>query len=224
MGSDPLSRNLVKAAGNAWWKGSAQQLPQLPDFTDGATFRTTFLGPVATQRTDHVSVDGTDAVKLSGPRAEVYIAAAPPYNLLRVRLNDTVVIDGVTNADLKYGNFDSDFQIVAPTDVIDFSNLSTLPPIYTVLSVDTSGCASPCSLSAVLKNLGGRSGAKAPTTVTFTVIDSASGQLVGSCKTQVVPDVGYNATTTVGCTVGSLNFQQLNAATVTATPDNPGRG
>lgn len=224
LGSDPNSQNLVKAAGNAWWKGSPRQLPQLPDFTDGAAFRSTFLGPVASQRTDHVSVDGVDAIELSGVRADVYIAAAPPYDLLRVHLKPDVAIDGITNADFRYGNFDRDFNIAAPSDVIDFSNLSTLPPIYSVLSVDTSRCGSPCSLSAVLKNLGGMSGAKAPSTVTFTVTDSATGQVVGTCKAQVVPDVGYNATTTVSCSIGTLNGQQLSAASVTATPENPGRG
>jgi hypothetical protein len=39
-----------------------------------------------------------------------------------------------------------------------------------------------------------------------------------------VPDVGYNSTTTARCTIAELNTQQLNAATVTATVENPGRG
>src|SRR5258707_401594 len=38
MGPDPASRNLVKAAGNAWWKGTSGQVPQLSNFTDGANF------------------------------------------------------------------------------------------------------------------------------------------------------------------------------------------
>jgi len=92
-----------------------------------------------------------------------------------------------------------------------------------VVSVDTSGCGSPCALSALLKNIGGMSGARAPSVVTFTVTDSASGRVAGSCKAQIAPDVGYNATTTAGCTIGDLNTLQLNAATVTATVDNPGR-
>jgi hypothetical protein len=105
----------------------------------------------------------------------------------------------------------------------DFSNLSTLPPVYTVVSVDTSGCTSPCAISALLKNLGGMSGARAPSVVTFTVTDPASGRVAGACKVQVAPDVGYNSTTTAGCTIADLNTQQLNAATVTAAVDNPGR-
>jgi len=39
-----------------------------------------------------------------------------------------------------------------PTSSI-FSNLSTLTPIYTVVSVDTSGCGSQCAVLALVKNL-----------------------------------------------------------------------
>jgi hypothetical protein len=223
MGTDPLSQDLVKAAGNAWWKGSAGQVPQLRDLTDGATFRATFLGPAVTQRTDHVTVDGIDAVELSGARADVFIAAQAPYNLMRVHMNKKVVIDGISDGDFKYGNFDKDFGIAAPKDVFDFSNLSTLPPIYTVLSVDASRCSTPCVVSALLKNLGGMSAAVAKSTVTFTMTDSVSKRVLGACSAQVSPDVGYNATTTVTCTFANLDVQQANAATVTATADNPGR-
>ena len=223
MGSDPLSQDLVKAAGNAWWKGSAGQVPQLQDLTDGATFRATFLGPAVTQRTDGVTVDGIDAVELSGARADVFIAAQSPFNLLRVHMQKKVVIDGIADGDFKYSNFGKDFAIAAPTDVIDFSNLSTLPPIYTVLSVDTSGCQSPCVVSAVLKNLGGMTAAVAKSTVTFTMTDSVSNRVLGTCSALVSPDVGYNATTTVTCTFANLDLQQANAATVTASADNPGR-
>jgi len=223
MGTDPLSQDLVKAAGNAWWKGSASEVPALPDLTDGATFRATFLGPAVTQRTDRVTLDGTDAVELSGARADVYIAAQAPYSLLRVHMNKKVVIDGISDGDFKYGNFGKDFGIAAPTDVIDFSNLSTLPPIYTVLSVDTSGCASPCVVSALVKNLGGTTAAVARSKVTFTMTDPVSKRVLGTCSTQVIPDVGYNATTTVSCTFANLDVQQANAATVTASADNPGR-
>jgi len=224
MGSDLLSRSFVKAAGNGWWKGSAGHVPQLSDLTDGNAFRSTFLGPVVTRRADHVSVDGIEAVDLSGSRAEVFITAQTPYRVLRVRLKHGVVVDGIRDADLRFTNYNSDFQISAPTDVIDFSNLTTLPPIYTVVSVDITGCGSPCLVSALLKNLGGLVHAQAPSTVTFTMTDTASRQVLGSCKTQVIPDVTYNATTTVTCSIDNVNAQQSNAASVTATPDNPGRG
>ena len=224
MGSDIVSRSFVKAAGNGWWKGSAGQVPQLSDLTDGNAFRSTFLAQAATQRTDHVSVDGIDAVELSGARGDVFITAQPPYRVLRVHLKHGVVVDGIRDADLRFVNYNSDFQISAPADVIDFSNLTTLPPIYTVVSVDTSGCGSPCVVSALLKNLGGLLHAQAPSTITFTMTDTASRQILGSCQVQVVPDVTYNATTTVMCTIDNVTAQQSNAATMTATPDNPGRG
>jgi hypothetical protein len=224
MGSDLVSRSFVNAAGNGWWKGSAGHVPQLTDLTDGNVFRSTFLGQAATQRTDHVSMDGVGAVDLSGARADVFIAAQPPYRLLRVRLKHGVVVDGIRDGDFRFGNYNTDFRISAPANVIDFSNLSTLPPIYTVVSVDTSGCGSPCAVSALLKNLGGMIGARAPSTVTFTMTDTASRQVVGKCQAQVVPDVAYNATTTVACTIDNVSAQLSNAASVTATPDNPGRG
>jgi len=224
MGSDPVSRSFVKAAGNGWWKGSAGQVPQLTDLTDGHAFRSAFLGQAVTQRTDHVSVGGIDAVELSGARGEVFITAQAPYRVLRVRLKHGVVVDGIRDADLRFVNYNSDFRITAPADVIDFSNLTTLPPIYTVVSVDSSGCGSPCVVSALLKNLGGLLHAQAPSTITFTMTDTASRQPVGRCQAQVVPDVGYNATTTVSCTIGDVSAQRSNAATVTATADNPGRG
>jgi hypothetical protein len=223
MGSDPLSQALVKAAGNAWWKGSTTLVPQLPELTTGTAFRSTFLGAAVTQRTDHVSIDGLAAIELSGPRADVYIRAATPHYLLHVRVKSGVVIDGLDEADLEYGNFNRRLEISAPSNVIDFSNLTTLPPIYTVVSVDTSRCGSPCVVSAQLKNLGGLLGATAPSTVAFTMTASASGTVIGTCQAQVTPDVAYNATTNVSCTI-NLSGQPENAAIVTATATNPGRG
>lgn len=224
MGSDLVSRSFVKAAGNGWWKGAAGHVPQLTDLTDGNAFKSTFLGQAVTQRTDHVSVDGVDAVDLSGPRGEVFITAKAPYRVLRVRLKHGVVVDGLRDADLRFVNYNRDFRILAPGDVIDFSDLTTLPPTYTVVSVDTSGCGSPCAVSALLKNLGGLLHAQAPSTVTFTMTDTASRQVLGRCQTQVAPDVKYNATTTVTCSIDSVTAQLSNAATVKATADNPGRG
>lgn len=223
LGGDPQSSQLLKAAGNAWWKGPGGLVPRLPDLTGGTAFRAAFLGSAVTSRRDHVTVDGLDTVELSGPRADVYIYSSPPYQLVRLVMHRGVTIDGIAGGDLHYSNFGKDFGIVVPSDVIDFSNLSTLPPIYTVVSVDTSRCMSPCVVSAVLKNLGGPTGAQAPSTVTFTLTDSATGATAGSCQATVTPDVGYNATTTVACTI-ALSGSPPNAATVTATPSNPGRG
>lgn len=219
ISGNPLAPALVKAAGNAWWKDSPTFVPSLPDFTTGSSFRSTFLGSAVTQRTDHQSVDGVDAVELSGTRADVFIASASPYYLLRIHLKQGVQVDGIVDADLKFTNAGHNFPIAAPKQVVDFSNLSTLPPIYTVVSVDTSACGSPCAVSATLRNLGGISGARAPSTVTFTMKDAASAQTLGTCQATVQPDVGYNATTTVSCTIA---VQATNGSLVTATADNPG--
>jgi hypothetical protein len=219
--TDPQSQGLVRAAGNAWWAGVAVSLPRLPDLTGGAAFRAAFLGPAVDRRTDHQTVGGVDAVELSGARADVYISSAAPYNLLRVRLKGGVVVDGISDADLVFSQVNTDFQIAPPRNVIDFSNVSTLPPIYTVESVDTSRCAATCLVTATVRNLGGASGASAPSTVTFTMTDPISKQALGSCTATIRPDVGYNNQTTVSCTIGHA---AANAVVVTASADNPGRG
>lgn len=218
LAGNPNGASLARAAGNAWWKGSPGQAPALPDFTDGTTFRSTFLGSAVASRNDHPDLGGT--VELSGERAGVYIDTAPPYELRRVQLQKGVVVDGISDATMDYSNAGQDFHIAAPIDLIDFSNQSTLPPIYTVISVDTSRCTSPCVVAATLKNLGGSSGARARSSVTFTMSDPATGRTLGSCNVTVQPDVGYNATTTVSCTIQA---QATNAAVVTAVADNPGR-
>ena len=222
LGTASAARTVVDAAGSAWWIGTASDLPDLSDFTSGTRLRADFLGPVATQRLDHVSVDGVDAAVFVGPRADVYISEAAPHQLVRLHIKRGAVVDGIAAGDMHYSNYDHDFGIVAPRDVIDFSNLSTLPPEYTVESVDTSGCGSPCQVSAVVKNLGGRQGGRAPSTVTFSLADSASTNVLGTCTTQVQPDVDYNSTTTVSCAI-SVTGSISNAAIVTATPYNPGR-
>ena len=223
LGGDPRTTDLVNAAGDAWWKGPAGLVPQLPDLTDGTAFRAAFLGSAVNSRTDHVQIGGVDTIELSGPRGDVYVEYSQPYRLARLVINRRTSIDGIGESDLRYRNYDRDFAIRPPADVIDFSNLSTLPPIYTVVSVDTSRCTSPCVVSALLKNLGGPSGAKAPSTVVFVLKDSATGTAAGSCTATVAPDVGYAGTTSVSCTI-PLSGSPPNAAVVTATANNPGRG
>lgn len=220
LSGNPLGTSLARAAGNAWWKGAPGQAPSLPDFTDGPTFRSTFLGSAATERTDDPP-GFPRAVQLSGSRADVYIGTAPPYRLLRVALKKGVVVDGISDAVLDYGRAGTDFHIVTPTDLIDFSNLSTLPPIYTVLSVDTSRCGSPCVVSATVKNLGGTARAQKPSQVEFRMGSAvASSVRLGGCVASIQPDVGYNSTTTVSCTIDA---PAQNAAWITATPENSSR-
>ena len=217
--TDPQSQGLVKAAGNSWWTGIAVGLPTLPNITGGAAFRSAFLGPAVDRRTDHQSVGGVDAVELSGARADVYIASTAPHHLLRIHLKNGVAVDGIRDADLAFSNVNADFHIAAPTPVIDFSNASTLPPIYSVESVDTSRCAATCLVSATLRNLGGTTGARGPSKVTFTMTDPISKQTLGSCTAFVQRDVGYNGQTTVSCTI---DHAAVNAVVITATVDNPG--
>ncbi|GAC1474367.1 MAG: hypothetical protein PVS3B2_11150 [Candidatus Dormibacteraceae bacterium] len=226
MGTDAVSRALVQATGNAWWKGPTSYMPQLPDFTQGSLLTSTFLGAAVTARTDHVSVGDTPAVELSGPRADVFIAEAPPYPLLRLHTRTGVVIDGITDADLSFSDFDRDFGIAAPLGAVNFADASTLPPIYTVISVDTSGCLSTCTVSALLKNLGGRRGLRGATKVTFTMTETnpinQSSYALGACVTEIQQDVDHNATTTASCVINGLSGIDHNAAVVTAKADSQG--
>jgi hypothetical protein len=223
MGADPLSRSLVQATGDAWWTGLAATEPNLWDFTKGTGLASTFLGTAVTSRTDHVSVDGVPAVELSGPRADVFVDESSPHHVLRVQMKRGAVVGGISNADFRYTDFNRDFAIAAPAGAVNFADLSTLPPVYTVVSVDTSACTSPCTVGASLKNLGGRSGARAPSTVTFTMTDPQTNAVIGTCTTTVQPDVVHSGTTNASCTIGGVNGGDHNAAVVTAAVDNPGR-
>jgi hypothetical protein len=198
------------------------QAPALPDFTNGSGLSSTFLGTAVTSRTDHVSVGNAPAIELSGPRGDVFLAEAPPYRVLRVHMRSGAVVDGISGADFLYSDFGRDFAIVAPAGALDFADLSTLPPVYTVVSVDTSGCLSPCVVAASLKNLGGRIAARAPSTVAFTMTDPQTNTVLGTCSDSVQPDVGHSATTTVSCTINGVNGLEHNAAVVTAAATNPG--
>ncbi len=222
MGTDPLSRSLVQATGNSWWTGLSATAPDFPDFTKGTSLASTFLGTAVVSRKDHVPVGGVQAVELSGPRADVFVDEAPPYRVVRIHMKRGAVVDGIADADFLYSDFGRDFAIAAPSGAVDFSDLSTLPPVYTVVSVDTSGCASPCVVAAALKNLGGRSGARAPSTITFTMTDPQTNAVLGSCTSMVQPDVVHSATTNVSCTISGVDGGDHNAAVVTAAADNPG--
>jgi hypothetical protein len=222
MGSDPYSQSIVQAAGDAWWTGFPVSAPELPDFTKGGGLRFTFLGTAVTSRTDHVSAGGVPAVELSGPRADLFLSEAPPYRVLRVHMRPGAVVDGISDADFTYSDYGRDFGIAPPAGALDFADQSTLPPIYTVVSVDTSGCGSPCVVSASLKNLGGKTSSRGPSVVTFTMTDPQTTSVLGTCKIAVQPDVGHSATTTVSCTINGVNGLEHNAAVVTAAATNPG--
>lgn len=221
VATDARSRQLAAAAGDGWWKGLPASIPKLTDFTDGTAFRSTFLGPAADRRIDHVEVDGVPAVEFSGPRADAYLAAAPPGQPLRLRLHEGVTVDGLSAADFHYARFGQVAPITPPAGVIDFADQATLPPLYTVVSVNTSHCQSPCQVEAVVENVGGTRPPPSPATITFTLTDAVSGGTLGSCQVKIVPGVGYGSTTTLGCAIAGLADADLNAATVTATVTNP---
>lgn len=222
LGTDHASRNLEQAAGNAWWTGLGAPGPDPFDFTDAATLKAALINSDLVTRRDRVTMNGVETAELSGARAEVYIEEAAPHRLIRLRTRAGAVVEGIRQADLDFGHYGADFKIAAPRDVINFADLTTLPPNYTVVSVDTSGCGSPCLVQATLKNLGGRNGAKAPSTVSFQMSDLVSGRAIGGCTGTVAPDVDYNATTTVSCTIAEAAGADFAGAKVTAIPNNPG--
>src|SRR5258708_5153020 len=150
------------------------------------------------------------------------LAEAPPHHVLRMHMHPGAAVDGITNADFTSSDFGRDFGIAPPSGALDFADQSTLPPTYTVVSVDTSACGSPCVVAASLKNLGGKTGSRGPSTVTFTMTDPQSTSVLGTCKIALLPEVGHSATTTVSCTIGGGSGADHNAAVVTAAADNSG--
>ena len=222
LSADQASRDLAQAAGSAWWTGLAVPDSNPFDFTDAAVLRATLINSDLATRRDRVTVNGVETAHLSSAGADVYIEEAAPHHLVRLQMRISKVVEGISQADLLFNHYGADFKIAAPHDVINFGDLSTLPPEYTVVSVDTSGCATPCVVQATVKNLGGRKGAKAPSTVTFQMTDLVSGKAIGGCTGTVAPDVDYNATTTVSCAIAEAAGADFAGAKVTATPTNPG--
>jgi hypothetical protein len=212
------------AVGQGWWRGAmaAGPPPALADFTDSSKLKTTFLNSALVARHDHVAMAGADTAELSGPLADVYIREAAPHDLIRLHMKSSTTVDGIAKADFLFSHYGADFGIVAPAEVVDFADLSTLPPNYTVLSVDGSGCGSPCQVNASVKNLGGRTGAKARSTVTFEMTEVLSGKVLGKCTGTIAPDVDFNVTTTVSCIIDGVVSVPAGGAKVTATPTNPG--
>jgi hypothetical protein len=224
LNGDEPSRSLARAAGNGWWKGLLPAVgPDLSDFTASARVKSTFVNADVVTRRDHIAVNRIETAELSLPRADLYIREVAPHDLIRLQMRPGTLVGGMAKADLVFSHYGTDFKIVAPPSVINFADLSTLPPNYTVLSVDASGCGTPCTVNAALKNLGGKTGAKAPSTVALVMTDLNSGGMIGTCTATVVPDVDYNATTTVSCTIAKPAGQD-GPGKVTATPTNPGHG
>src|SRR5438270_1964882 len=222
LGGDQASKNLAQAVGNAWWTGLPATGSSPFDFTDPAELKAGLINSGLVNRRDRVPANGVQTAELSGPRADAFIAEAAPHELIRLRMRPGAVLEGIEKGDIIYSHYGANFKITPPTSVINFADLTTLPPDYTVLSVDISGCGSPCLVQATLKNLGGRNGAKAPSTVSFQMSDLISGRAIGGCTGTVTPDVDYNATTTVSCTIAEAAGADFAGAKVTATPNNPG--
>jgi hypothetical protein len=216
----PTGPRLVKAVGDRWWTASEKPAPDLSGLTDNQKLKANFLNSLLVNRKEHVTVSGLDTVELSGKDGTVNISDTTPHRLVRVQVPSGMTVDGYTDADLRFSNYGKDFSITAPSGVLDFSDPSTLPPLYDVLSVDSSGCrsASSCVVAATVKNRTGLAGAPAQSTVTFNLSDSG-GKSIGTCSAGIAPDVANGATTTVSCKVPLGGFS--GAFTVHATPSNP---
>ncbi|HEV2953090.1 MAG TPA: hypothetical protein VG015_03265 [Candidatus Dormibacteraeota bacterium] len=222
LGSAPNVTNLVKAVGDRWWTSGSSTPPDFSAFTDPTRIKADFLNTLLVTRKDHLLVEGTDTAELSDPQQDLYVQEVSPHRLVRLHLKTGSTVAGISNGNIDFTNYGKDFGIVPPPEVIDFNNLSTLPPNYTVLSVDTSGCGiSTCVVAAKVQNLGGTTGAMAPSTVSFAVVDTGSGKAIGNCVATVSPDLAYNATGVVSCVVPGVSAASFVSAQVTATPTNP---
>lgn len=215
---DAGSVSLLNQAGDSWWRGSGQETPKLIALVDAESFRSNFLGPAVTSRSDHLSVEGVAAVRLMGPRAEVLIARDEPHRLLALRMRNGATVDGIVATDLRYGNYGGVPAIGPPEGAVNFRDFSTLPPLFTVEMVDGSACGSPCVVSARVRNLGGANAPGAASKIAFKLSDPASGRVYGSCVGEVPSGVRYDSTELVSCTMSIPSGGEPNGATLTATP------
>ena len=229
LGSGTSDQQLAKAVGDRWFTSSAPKdvIPlDVSPFTDASKVKANFLTTLPAKRKDNVTSSGVMTAELTTDDYIVNITEASPYRLVSLRTAQGKTVQQLTDATLAYSNFNKDFAIQTPTDVVDKDNHSTWPPMYTRVSIEHSGCNDPCTLSAVYRNDGGTTGASAPSTVNFTLTSKADGSALGSCKATIQPDVANGQTVTESCSISSSAWTAFNSVNgnvyiYNAVVDNP---
>jgi len=212
LGSDPNAQQLVKGVGTRWYTTKNATPIDLSAITDANKVKANFLNTIATKRTDDVIFSGLDTAELTLVDGIVNITEDSPYRLVRLRSIKGQSLNGVTGFDMTFSNYGKDFGIQAPTDVFDFDDPTTWPPLYKVDSVaqkaipGTTSCDDPCVLSAVIENVGGLKGASAPSTITFTLSNASDNSSLGTCQVKIQPDKPHAQQFTVSCSIQSATW------------------
>lgn len=216
------AKQIINAVGGRWFTISTAQPVDLSPITDANKVKANFLTTISDKRTDDVSVDGQNTAELTLSDAILNVTESSPYRLVRLRSVSGKTVSGVGNFDMKFSNWDQDFGLQTPTDVFDLDDPTTWPPYYQFVSVSAAGCNDPCVMSAVYQNAGGLNGAKAPSTVMFTLKAQDNTTLLGSCTVTIQPDHPHGQQFTVSCSIQNSTWTNyVGTYYYAAVVDNP---
>ncbi len=222
LGSGAPDQQLARAVGDRWFTSNNATSFDLGAFTDASKIKDNFLSTKSLKRKDNVSSNGVMTAELTADDYILNITEASPYRLVLLQTAQGKTVQKLSDAKLAFSNYNKDFAIQTPTDVVDKDNRSTWPPMYTRVSISNSGCKDPCILSAVFQNDGGTTGAPAPSTIAFTLTNKADGSALGSCNATVSPDVENGKKVTVNCSISSVAWTNFNGTYIyNAVADNP---
>jgi hypothetical protein len=226
LGSAASDQQLARAVGDHWFTSSTAMPFDLSDFTDAAKIKSNFLTSSSLKRKDNVSSNGAMTAELTADNYILNITEASPYRLVLWRTGPGKTVNKLSEAKLAYSNYNKDFAIQTPTDVVDKDNHSTWPPMYTRVSISNSECNDPCILRATFRNDGGMTGASAPSTINFTLTSKADGSALASCKVPITQDVANGQTVTEACSLESASWTAFNKVNgnvyvYNAVVDNP---
>jgi hypothetical protein len=222
LGSNAGAQKILRAIGDRWFSSASATPVDMSGFTDASKVKASFLQDFTVARKDNVSSSGLMTAELSADSYVLNITESSPHRLVYLRTVLGKTVNNFTNIKLAFTNYNKSFGTVAPANVFDLDDKSTWPPLYTAVSVENSRCSDPCVLSAVLRNDGGLTGASAPSTVTFSVLDNSNNAL-GSCKVTISPDIANGKQVTESCSISSSAWTNYAGSTYTyeAVPDNP---
>jgi hypothetical protein len=215
---------MTHAIGDRWFTSkTAASIDVSGALTNLSTIKATFFNTIGLKRKDNVVSGGVNSAELSGSDYALDISESSPHRLMSMRTASGKSVYGdFVNLDIAFTNYNKGFDIAAPTGSLDVDDATTWPPLYTRASMSNSHCNDPCILSAVFQNDGGTMGASSPSTVTFTLTDSSSGSLFGSCKVTIQPDVPHGGSVTETCRISSAAWSRFSGSySYNAVPDNP---
>ena len=217
------AKQIINAVGSRWFTISTAQPVDLSPITDANKVKANFLTTISDKRTDDVSVDGQNTAELTLSDAILNVTESSPYRLVRLRSVSGKTVNGVSDFDMKFSNWDQEFGLQTPTNVFDLDDPTTWPPYYQIVGQpNNSGCADPCAMSATYQNAGGLNGAIAPSTVTFTLTAQDNTTQLGSCKATIQPDRPHGQQFTVSCSIQSSAWTNYAGTYYySAAVDNP---